>query len=447
MTSPAFPDRPSAGASPRPPSGYRSVALLGYALIAVTFLGFGGWAAMARVDGAVVAPGVIGVESKRQVVQHLEGGIVAAILVQEGQKVSRDETLFRLDPTQSRANDEAALAQRRAALALEARLVAERDDAPAIIFPPELLELARVPAVREAMADQIAQFRDRRAAFQSQIDILNGRIVQLGHELEGLAQERASARQQLAFVEDELTAVRELERKHLVNKSRVSSLEREKARLDGLVGRNIADEAKARGSIGEQKMQIVQLTQQRAEDVGSQLLDIREKLAELKEKVQVTRSVLERIEIRAPSAGIVQNINPRIYTVGAVVRPGDTLLEIVPVDAPLVVEARVPVQDIDRLDLHEAVEVRFPAFHGRTTPMVLGHLASVSRDRLVDETTHQPYFLARVGVDETDVPADLRSRLQPGMDAEVAFHTGSRTVMSYLLRPLADAMARAFTER
>ncbi|UJX44862.1 HlyD family type I secretion periplasmic adaptor subunit [Xanthobacter sp. YC-JY1] len=447
MTSPAFPDRPFAGASPRPPSGYRSVALLGYALIAVTFLGFGGWAAMARVDGAVVAPGVIGVESKRQVVQHLEGGIVAAILVQEGQTVRRDETLFRLDPTQSRANDEAALAQRRAALALEARLVAERDDAPAITFPPELLELARVPAVREAMADQIAQFRDRRAAFQSQIDILNGRIVQFGHELEGLAQERASARQQLAFVEDELTAVRELERKHLVNKSRVSSLEREKARLDGLVGRNIADEAKARGSIGEQKMQIVQLTQQRAEDVGSQLLDIREKLAELKEKVQVTRSVLERIDIRAPSGGIVQNINPRIYTVGAVVRPGDTLLEIVPVDAPLVVEARVPVQDIDRLDLHEAVEVRFPAFHGRTTPMVLGHLASVSRDRLVDETTHQPYFLARVGVDETDVPADLRSRLQPGMDAEVAFHTGSRTVMSYLLRPLADAMARAFTER
>lgn len=447
MTSPAFPDRPFAGASPQPPSGYRSVALAGYALIAVTFLGLGGWAAMARVDGAVVAPGVIGVESKRQVVQHLEGGIVAAILVQEGQKVGRDETLFRLDPTQSRANDEAALAQRRAALALEARLAAERDDATAITFPPELLELARVPAVREAMADQIAQFRDRRAAFQSQIDILNGRILQLGHELEGLAQERASARQQLVFVEDELTAVRELERKHLVNKSRVSSLEREKARLDGLVGRNIADEAKARGSIGEQKMQIVQLTQQRAEDVGSQLLDIREKLAELKEKVQVTRSVLERIEIRAPSGGIVQNINPRIYTVGAVVRPGDTLLEIVPLDAPLVVEARVPVQDIDRLDLHEAVEVRFPAFHGRTTPMVLGHLASVSRDRLVDETTHQPYFLARVGMDETDVPADLRSRLQPGMDAEVAFHTGSRTVLSYLLRPLADAMARAFTER
>lgn len=445
--SPALTERPVIGTAPRPPSGYRSVALVGYALIAVTFLGLGGWAATARVDGAVVAPGVIGVESKRQVVQHLEGGIVAAILVQEGQRVARDAVLFRLDPTQSRANDEAALAQRRAALALEARLVAERDDAPTIIFPPELMELARVPAVREAMADQIAQFRDRRAAFQSQIDILNGRIVQLGHELEGLGQERASARQQLDFIEDELTAVRELERKRLVNKSRVSSLEREKARLEGLVGRNIADEAKARGSIGEQKMQMVQLSQQRAEDVGSQLLEVREKLAELKEKVQVTRSVLERIEIRAPSGGIVQNINPRIYTVGAVVRPGDTLLEIVPLDAPLVVEARVPVQDIDRLDLHEAVEVRFPAFHGRTTPMVLGHLASVSRDRLVDETTHQPYFLARVGVDETDVPADLRGRLQPGMDAEVAFHTGSRTVLSYLLRPLSDAMARAFTER
>lgn len=447
MTLSSLSDPLASGAAPRPPSGYRGVAMLGYGLIALTFLGIGGWAASTRIDGAVVAPGVIGVETKRQVVQHLEGGIIAAILVQEGQQVSRDATLFRLDPTQPQANDEAALAQRRAGLALEARLVAERDDAPSVTFPPDLRELARLPAVRDAMADQLTQFRDRRAAFASQIDILEGRIAQLGHELEGLAQERASARQQLAFIEDELTAVRELERKRLVNKSRVSSLEREKARLEGLVGRNIADEAKARGAIAEQRMQMVQLRQQRAEDIGAQLLDVREKLAELNEKVRVTRSVLERIDIRAPRGGIVQNINPRIYTVGAVVRPGDTLLEIVPLDAPLVVEARVGVQDIDRLEREAPVEVRFPAFHGRTTPMVLGRLASVSRDRLVDETTHQPYFLARVGVDETDVPAELRRRLQPGMDAEVAFHTGSRTPLSFLLRPLSDAMARAFTER
>lgn len=438
---------PAAASAPPPPSDYRSMALAGYGLIAFTFLGLGGWAAMAKVDSAVIAPGVVAVESKRQVVQHLEGGIVAEILVQEGQEVARDQVLFRLDPTQSRANDEAALAQLRAALALEARLLAERDETPAITFPPELTDNTAVPMVRDAMADQITQFRDRRAAFEGQIGILNSRIEQFGHEIEGLAQERLSAEQQLTFIEDELAAVRALEQKGLVNKTRVSSLEREKARLDGMVGRNFADTAKVRGSVGEMKMQIAQVRQQRAEEVGEQLLEVRQKLADLAERARITRNVLGRIDIRAPRAGTVQNINAKVYTVGAVARAGDTLLEIVPLDAPLVVDAQVPVEDIDRLHRGQEVEVRFPAFHGHTTPMVLGRLLSVSRDRLVDEVTHQPYFHARVAVAETDIPDTLRQRLVPGMNAEVAFHAGQRTVLSYLVRPFTDALAHSFTER
>lgn len=438
---------PSSASAPLPPADYRVMARWGYALIAVTFLGLGGWAASAPIEGAVLAPGVVAVETKRQVVQHLEGGIVSAILVQEGQQVAGGQPLFRLDPTEPSASDEAALAQRRAALAQEARLIAERDGADTIAFPAELAEAARLPAARAAMADEAARFRDRRAALAGRIDILEARTVQLGHELEGLDQERASARRQLGFIEEELGAVRELERKRLVNRSRVSSLEREKARLEGLLGRNMADTAKARGAVEELRMQMLQLRQERAEEIGADLAEVRARLAELHERLRITGSALKRIEIRAPRGGIVQNINPRIYTVGAVVRPGDTLLEIVPLDAPLVVDARVPVQDIDRLERGAEVEVRFPAFHGRTTPIVGGRLASVSRDRLVDEVTHQPYFLARVAVDETDIPPALRDRLRPGMDAEVAFHTGARTALSYLLRPLADAMGRAFAER
>ncbi|MEP9348832.1 HlyD family type I secretion periplasmic adaptor subunit [Xanthobacter sp. KR7-225] len=435
------------GPSPAAAADFRPLAWAGYLVIAATFLGLGGWAALASIEGAVVAPGVVVVEGKRQVVQHLEGGIVGAIHVREGDLVAQDQVLFRLDPTQPKATDDAARAQLRAALALEARLVAERDGAASVAFPPELTAQAGLAAVRAAMADQEAQFRDRRTALAGQLDILAARLGQFAHEMEGLKQERAAARQQLAFIDDELDAVRLLARKGLVNKARVSGLEREKARLEGLVGRNLADAAKAEGAAAEVRLQMAQLHQKRAEETGAALAEVRQKRADLAERARVAASVLERVEIRAPRAGTAQNLNPRIYTVGAVVRPGDTLVEIVPLDAPLVVDAQVAVEDVDRLEAEGEVEVRFPAFHGRETPLVLGRLASVSRDRLVDEATHRPYFLARVAVADTDVPLELRRRLRPGMGAELAFATGARPVLSYLLRPLGDALGRAFTER
>lgn len=434
-------------ATPRPSVDYGAVMRWGYGLILLTFLGLGGWAALARIDSAVVAPGVVAVETRRQVVQHLEGGIVSEIHVKEGDEVRKGQVLFRLNAIQPEASDAAARAQLNAALALEARLVAERDDKSGVTFPAELREQADLPAVHEAMADQLAQFDERRSAYLGQIGILEGRARQFGHEIEGLEQERHSAKEQLGYIEEELVAVRQLLTKGLVNKSRVLALEREKARLDGLVGRNLADAAKVEGSIAELKLQTAQVRQKRAEEIGDRLLDVRQKLGDLVERARVTRSVLARIDIRAPRAGRVQAINGRIYTVGAVVRPGDTLLEIVPLDAPLVVDAQVRVEDIDRLQKESEVEVRFPAFHGRTTPMVVGRLTSVSRDRLVDEATRQPYFLARVAVADMDVPRELRGRLRPGMNAEVLFRTGDRSVLSYLVRPLGDALSRAFTER
>ncbi|MFH3479029.1 HlyD family type I secretion periplasmic adaptor subunit [Xanthobacter variabilis] len=440
-------EAPPPGAVPPPSGDYRVFARAGYGLIAFTFLGLGGWASLSNVDSAVMAPGVVAVESMRQVVQHLEGGIIGQILVKEGDEVAKDQVLFRLTDTLPKANYDAALAQLGAALAMESRLLAERDGLTEVTFPSELSDHTDRPAVLRAMIDQLTQFKDGRANFDSQIEILDGRVSQFNTEIEGLAQERSSARQQLSFVEDELNSVRVLERKGLVNKSRVSQLEREKARLDGVVGRNIADTAKAHGSISEIKMQIAQLRQQRVEDAGKQLLDVRQKLNDLRERARVAQSVLDRVEIRAPRAGTVQNINPRIYTVGAVVRPGDTMLEVVPVHEPLVVDAQVPVQDIDRLENTNEVEVKFPAFHARSTPLVLGRLQSVSRDRLMDETTHEPFFLARVAVADTDIPPDLKARLRPGMNAEVVFGTGERSVLSYLVRPFTDAMSHAMTER
>ncbi len=434
--------------APVPSSDYRRVAMLGYAVIIGAFGVCGGWAAMASIDSAVIASGVVSVESKRQVVQHLEGGIVSEIMVKDGQDVKQGQVLFRLDSTTSRANYESVRAQLDTLLATEARLEAERAQASSVTFPPELTTRANEPTVKSALSDQLAQFRDRKASIEGQTDILNSRIRQGQRELEGLARERDSADQQLYFIDDELAGIRALNDKGLVSKPRLAQLQREKARLEGTVGRNMADAAKAETSIGEMRLQIQQLLQKQQEEVAGQIADTRQKIADLREKLSVAQNVLKRIDIRAPRDGVVQNINQKIYTVGAVVRPGDTMLEIVPQNDELIVDAQVPTTDIDRL--HNGVtgvEVRFPAFHSRTTPLILGELRTVSPDRLVNESTHEPYYQAVVAVNSTDLPEEMKARLRPGMPAEVVFTTGERTVMSYLTRPLTDALLKSFRER
>ncbi|OZA00926.1 MAG: hypothetical protein B7X99_02475 [Rhizobiales bacterium 17-65-6] len=434
--------------APAPSADYRRVAARGYALIILTFGVFGGWAAFASINSAVIAQGVVSVESRRQVVQHLEGGIVAEILVKDGQQVQAGQVLFRLDPTSSLANYDSVRAQLDTLLATLARLDAERMMAPAVTFPKILLDRASSPGVKSAMDDQLAQFRDRKASLEGQMGILNTRIVQGETELDGLAREKASAEDQLFYCEDELAGIQKLSDKGLISKPRLAQLQREKARLQGVIGRNIADTAKAQATISEMRMQIQQLMQKQQEEVAQSIVETRQKIADLGEKLNITENVLKRVDIRAPRAGIVQNINPRTYTVGAVVRAGDTMLEVVPQNDELIVDAQVPTTDVDRLHGGvDEVEVRFPAFHARTTPLIVGQLRSLSPDRLVDEQTKQPYYQAVVAVANTDVPDEMKARLRPGMPAEVIFNTGERSVMSFLTRPLTDALTRSFREK
>lgn len=440
---------PASGLSaPAPVADYRRVAAKGYALIILTFGVFGGWAAFASINSAVIAQGVVSVESRRQVVQHLEGGIVAEILVKDGQKVEAGQVLFRLDPTSSLANYDSVRGQLDTLLATLARLDAERAMAPTVTFPKVLTERATNPVVKAAMDDQLAQFRDRKASLDGQMGILNTRIVQGQTEIDGLTREKVSAEEQLFYCEDELNGIQKLSDKGLISKPRLAQLQREKARLQGVIGRNIADTAKAQATISEMRMQIQQLMQKQQEEVAQSIVETRQKISDLSEKLNISENVLKRIDIRAPRAGIVQNINPRIYTIGAVVRPGDTLLEVVPQNEELIVDAQVPTTDVDRLHGRvEEVEVRFPAFHARTTPLIVGQLRSVSPDRLVDEQTKQPYYQAVVAVANTDLPDEMKARLRPGMPAEVIFTTGERSVMSFLTRPLTDALAHSFREK
>jgi HlyD family type I secretion membrane fusion protein len=444
------PAKPAAETAPPQPLAtgpvirdWKHPAALGYAIIIFTFVVLGGWSAFAKLDSAVTAPGFIAEENSRKSVQHLEGGIVADILVREGQHVDAGQLLFRMDPTQPKANLDLQANQLDALLAQEARLVAERDRLSAIAWPEEIKARSDQPTVKQAIADQAKQFGDRQASLHGQIDVLQSKIDQFKTEIEGLRVEREATKQQLHYIVQELTDLNYLLAENLVQKSRVLALDREKSRLEGVIGRSTTDEAKADTEIGETKLQIEQVQHKFDEDVAGSILDVRAKVNDAREKIRVSRDVVRRIEVTAPVSGTVQDL--KVFTIGGVIKPGDVLLQIVPDHDSLIVQAHLSPQDMDRMSSGMRAEVRFPSFKMSVTPIISGRVQSVSRDRLLDEATHQPYFLAQVIVD--DIPPDLRDRLVAGMPADLVFPTGERTVLNYLIRPLQDRMNSAFRER
>jgi HlyD family type I secretion membrane fusion protein len=435
--------RGAAGADDDEIRDWKRPAILGYAVIIFTFVVLGGWSAIAKLDSAVTASGIVAVENSRKSVQHLEGGIVDKILVHEGQSVQEGQVLFKLAPTQAQASLELQTNQLDDVLAQEARLLAERDRAKAITWPEEIMTRADSPLVKQAMFDQTKQFNDEEASLNGQIELLQSKIGEYNNQIEGLQVEREATNKQLQYIVQELTDLTYLLKENLVQKSRVLALEREKARLEGVIGASISDEAKARTAIGGAQLDIQQARNKFNEQVASSILDVRKKISDSREKVRVAQDVFKRLDITAPVSGTVQNL--KVFTVGGVIKPGETLLEIVPEHETLIVQAHVAPQDMDRMEVGMRAEVRFPAFKASILPIISGRVESVSRDRLVDEATRQPYFLAQVVA--TDLPDDIRDRLVAGMPAELIFPTGERTVLNYLTRPLRDRMAGAFRER
>src|SRR5262245_52134005 len=258
-------------------------AILGYFIVTVTFFVLGAWSAIAKLDSAVVASGVVAVESNRKTVQHLEGGIIKEILVREGQHVKQGDILFRIDPTQAQANFDLQQNQLYAALTQEARLVAEREGAAEVTFPEELQEVRVHPTVARAIADQTKEFHERQASLLGQIDLLEAKIGQYKIEIEGLVIQQKATEGQLRWIVEELADLRNLLEKNLVQKSRVLALEREKSRLQGAIGRSTADQTKAQNGIGEGQLQIRQLRQKTLEEVSGQILEVRQKIGDLRE--------------------------------------------------------------------------------------------------------------------------------------------------------------------
>jgi membrane fusion protein, type I secretion system len=438
-------DRPSSnGENTKPAASWRGVAVAGYVLIFLTFGVVGVWAVVAKIDRAVAAPGVVAIETNRKTVQHLEGGIIREILVKEGEAVAQGATLFRLENVQAKASYQTIENQLHSLLAIEARLMAERDQRAKIMWPEELSPSSGAAFDSKIVDDQVAEFNKRRSSLQDQVEVLKSRIGQLGDEIRGTQLQKEAAEKQVDFIDKELIGLRELNEKKLIPVTRLYQMEREREGLEGSIGQAIANIAKSNGEIEEYNVQIQQLQEKFQEDVAKSLVDVREKLSDAREKLAVTKDVLRRVEVIAPVAGTVQNL--KVFTIGQVIRAGEPLLDIVPQNDHLIVEVQFSPNDIDGVVVGQEAEVRFPAFHTRMLPLILGHLESVSRDRLVDESSKQPYYRGIVGLDETEIPEEWRSRVRAGMPAEVIVASGERTVLDYIVSPLASTLRKGFID-
>ncbi len=425
--------------------GLRGIFLFGLALLFLFFGGFGTWAALAPLETAAIAPGHVVVGSNVKVVQHLEGGIVGDILVREGSVVRQGDPVVILDETQPRATLAMVTSRVRHALAREARLIAERDGLPDIPFPQWLTDAAaETPEVPEILAAQRRIFASRRASVESQTAILKQRIAQYREEIAGLEGEIGAETEQLGLIQQELNDVQFLISKGLERRPRLLALQRQSADIEGSRARNRAAIARARQAIGEAELRILDLRTNLDREIAQELRDVQAEIADLEQQRRAAEDVLTRTVIRAPASGKVVNL--KIFTAGGVIAPREPLMEIVPQDDQLIVEARVNPTDIDVVRAGLRAEVRLTAYTTRATPNLKGVIEHVSADRLVDERTGVPYFAARVVFAPEEAKQLNDVELYPGMPAEVMIVAGQRTPLSYLVQPLTSSFQRALRE-
>ena len=370
---------------------------------------------------------------------------MSGILVRDGTVVEAGQILVRLDETRPRATLELLHARHMAALALEARLIAERDNREKIVFPSILNPLMVDSNVRETVEGQANIFNARRTSLEGQTAILNRRMAQYSEEIVGLRGQIEAEDTQIALITDELTDVLNLLNKGLVRKPRLLELQRRKAEIEGSRSQNVAEIARVKQSIAEAELRIIELKSAMTREVVQQLTDVQAEIFDLKEQVHAAEDVLRRTDIRAPLPGTVVGL--QIHTVGGVIRPGEDLLDIVPADDRLIVEARVDPNDIDIVYPGLAARVRLSAFNQRNVAPIEGILTFVSADRLTDERTGLSYYAARIELVDPDLASKLDGgELYPGMPAEVMIVTGGRTMLDYLLKPINRSLERAFRE-
>ena len=417
----------------------------GLIVIALFFGGLGGWAYFAPLASAVVGSGNLQVSSERRDVQHLEGGVIQDLLVADGDKVNIGDVVLRLDPTRTSSELEILNARQDAAMALKARLQAERDGADHVIFPAALISRNAIPSAAEAQRTETLLFERRRNATEGQVTILEQRVLQLRQQITGIEAQRQSKEAQLVLIARELKGVSTLYKQGLSTTERLLGLERAAEQLRGEIGAHIASIAQAQESIGEARSQILQITRTFQEDVAKELSKVQNDLFDLAGKIRASTDVMERLELRAPVDGYVVGMN--VHTKGGVIGPGKTVLQIVPSKDVLVVSVRIQPQESDKVVLGAPAHIRFPSIHDRQLGNLNGTVTYLSADRLADERSGQPYFLVRVAPDTDSLAALKNHVLLPGLPADVMIESGQRTMLQYLISPIIEAFDHSMREQ
>jgi membrane fusion protein, epimerase transport system len=417
----------------------------GWIILLLFFGGFGGWAISAPLNAAIVGEAVVKVEGNRKSVQHLDGGIVKELRVKDGDRVEEGDVLLALDDTQIRAEFDILSQQQDLLRATEARLLAELTGSDKIDFPPDLLARGSEPSVRTALDGQQKELENRKTALAGEELILDQRISQLREQLAGNEAQVVSYREQRRSVVDERNYLEDLFKKGLVTRPRLLQLERTATGLEGQIATTLASIASAKHAMEEYTREIAQLRKARRAEVTRDLSDTQAKLLDISPRLRNAHMVLGRMEIRSPYAGEVVDL--AVFSVGGVIGRGEKILDVVPDQTALVVEAKIGVEDISDLRPGMVAEVHFTSYKQRTIPLIHGTVAQVSADRLTDERTGAAYYLATVAVNEEELAASTEIKLYPGMPATVMITTEERTALDYLVGPLVASFDRAFRQR
>jgi HlyD family secretion protein len=435
----------STSALPVPSTRLRSVTLAGNLLVCGFVLGLGTWSTFAPLESAAIAVGVVEAESSRKTVQHLEGGIIRQILVADGDAVRAGQTLVRLDGTRAEVEVQSLRGQLWDAEAREGRLRSEQHGDERVLFPTELQKAATGdPSAAAMMMSQQSIFETRRQVHQSQLAVIREKKLQIEKEIEGLKVQETAAGKRADIARQEVATVELLVSKGLERRPRLLNLEREMADIDGRRGETAAQISRAEQVINESDTALLKAENDRQNEIAQSLREAQNQIFQLRERVQAAEDQLSRTEVKAPEDGVVTDL--RIHTPGGVIGAGAPLMDLVPRQDRLIVSARVRPEDIDVVHLGLSADVHLLPYNQRRVPRLKGEVIHVSADRLVDKRTDQPYYAAKIRVENQRLAELHGIRIIPGMPAQVFIKTGRSTVALYALRPLLDSFTNAFRE-
>jgi epimerase transport system membrane fusion protein len=419
------------------------IRAIGMAVLLGTVGILGTWSYLAPIDSAASASGFVTVKSHSKTVQHLDGGIVKELIAKDGDIVNEGDILLTLDGSEIKAQLEILRGQQITFAAQVARLTAERDRLGQVIYPKEVQNLSDARVV-EAQQSENQIFNARKNAHEGEVSVLNQRISQLNSRIQGLQGQKTSKQELKASYSEEAKDLRELLAEGFADKQRLRDLERSLSASTGEIASLSSEIASSEMQIGETRLQILQIQKQFQEEVANKLSEVQAQLYDINQRLTATVDKVNRIQIKAPSAGRVMGLS--IHNVGGVITPGRPILDIVPQGEELIIDARVSPMDIDRVHVGLVAEVRFSAFKQALTPKMMGKLTILSADKLTDERTGAPYYSAKIELTPDSYVKLGGMELLPGMPADVLINTGERTVFEYLMQPITNAFARAFIE-